>query len=154
MAPDGSGGLWISTVNGVLGPGGMLHVSGGTIKPWRLPSVDGSSPEVRLNGAPGGDGPAFGAGFYLTERGNESFPGNVVLEQRQVTRIRLAALCQVSGFPSRKSPPVGPPAPRVAAQTIPPALSARWRATAKPSPTGRLVPVIKAVLIVMAVFPF
>jgi hypothetical protein len=42
----------------------------------------GTSPEVRLDGVPGGDGPAFGEGFYIVTRDNEGYPGSVIIEQR------------------------------------------------------------------------
>jgi hypothetical protein len=82
MAPDGAGGLWISTTLGWPGPGGMLRLAGGQIKSWRLPVMDGTSPVVTLDGAPGGDGPAFGVGYYTVKRGKEDLFGSVVIEQR------------------------------------------------------------------------
>jgi hypothetical protein len=44
--------------------------------------LDGTSPEVRLDGVPGGDGPAFAEGFYIVTRDNEGYPGSVIIEQR------------------------------------------------------------------------
>jgi hypothetical protein len=82
IAPDGSGGLWISTVTGVLAPSGMLRVTGEEINSWRLPLLDGTGPAVLLDGVPGGDGPAFGAGSYIVTHDNEGLPGSVVIEQR------------------------------------------------------------------------
>jgi hypothetical protein len=82
MAPDGAGGLWISTTLGWPGPGGMLRLTGGQITSWRLPALDGTSPVVTLDGAPGENGPAFGVGEYTVKHGKEDLFGAVVIEQR------------------------------------------------------------------------
>jgi hypothetical protein len=86
IAPDGSGGLWISTQFGVDGQaggahGGMLHLTGGRIAWSPLPSVDGSHGEV-LDAAPGGDGPPFVVGTYTVWPGNKNYSGSFVIEQR------------------------------------------------------------------------
>lgn len=82
MAPDGAGGLWISTMLGWPGSGGMLRLAGGQFTSWRLPLLYGTSPVVTLDGTPGGDGPAFGVGDYTVKHGKENLTGSVVIEQR------------------------------------------------------------------------
>jgi hypothetical protein len=81
IAPDGVGGLWISTVRGVPGTSGMLHLTGGRVVSSALPSIDGTTPRVTLTAAPSG-GPAVGLGSYVVNPGNENIVGSVIIEQR------------------------------------------------------------------------
>jgi hypothetical protein len=81
MAPDGSGGLWIATVSGWPGFGGMVHVTGGQISSVALPVLDGVTPAVTLEVARGG-GPVFGVGDYYVEVKDTGIAGNAIIEQR------------------------------------------------------------------------
>jgi hypothetical protein len=81
IAPDGSGGVWISTTVGLPGSGVMLHLTGGAIVPSALPDIDGASPRVSLAAAPGG-GPVYGVGAYFAFPHNMTAVGAVIIEQR------------------------------------------------------------------------
>jgi hypothetical protein len=81
MVPDGSGGLWISTVSGAPGIGGMVHVAGGQVSTVALPKLDGVTPTVTLQAARGG-GPVFGSGFYFTVNNGIGEAGSVVIKVR------------------------------------------------------------------------
>jgi len=81
IAPDGSGGLWISMTGGVPGYGAMLHLTGGTIEQSALPKIDGVIPALELETPPGG-GPVFGVGSYFTFPHDFQHAGAVIIEQR------------------------------------------------------------------------
>jgi len=81
IAPDGSGGIWISTIVGLPGSSVVLHVTGDRITPSALPEIDGVSPRVGLQAAPGG-GPVYGVGAYFTFPHNMTAAGSVIIEQR------------------------------------------------------------------------
>jgi hypothetical protein len=81
IAPDGSGGIWISTTVGLPGRGVMLHLTGGHIVSSALPEIDGTSPRVSLEAAPGG-GPVYGVGAYFAFPHNVTAVGAVIIEQR------------------------------------------------------------------------
>jgi hypothetical protein len=81
IAPDGSGGIWISTVVGLPGSGVMLHLTGGAIVPSALPEIDGDSPRISLETAPGG-GTVYGVGAYFTFLHSVTAAGAVIIEQR------------------------------------------------------------------------
>jgi hypothetical protein len=81
IAPDGSGGIWISTTAGLPGRTVLLHLTRGAIVPSALPEIDGSSPRVSLQTAPGG-GPVYGVGAYFAFPHNITAAGAVIIEQR------------------------------------------------------------------------
>jgi hypothetical protein len=56
-------------------------LTGGTITRSALPEIDGVSPRVSLETAPGG-GPAYGVGAYFAFPHNVAAAGSVIIEQR------------------------------------------------------------------------
>jgi hypothetical protein len=81
IAPDGSGGIWISTIVGLPGSGIMLHLTHGSIVRSALPEIDGSSPRVSLETAPGG-GSVYGVGAYFGFPHGMTTAGSVIIEPR------------------------------------------------------------------------
>jgi hypothetical protein len=81
IVPDGSGGLWISTLSGWPGFGGMLHLTGGQLSSVAVPTLDGVTPSIALEASRSG-GPVFGVGAYYATIKDTIVVGTAVIEQR------------------------------------------------------------------------